>query len=443
MDEAQPPRRLEDPLSARLPISLLLGLYGCAVPAFDGVAPQGSVADSAVDTQADPEPAVEVAVHPSLNFPDSHEEVYGDEPAPFFVHLGAPDGDGSTSASFLWRTDTETLATEVQIGVAQDYPKETWTVEGTSFLFNGSVEGDGDERMHEVSLEGRLLPGTTYRYRVGGEGSWSPTYDFTTQRALGSGGSLRIALVGDSRGGYDTWGHLLRQIDAAEPDLILFSGDLVTSGSNMSDWDGWFENSGDVLARRLLLPAHGNHEFLAPEYFAQFDLPGNEEWFAWQGADLLVVALNDSVMDPAQMGEQAQWAREILAASEARWRIAIHHKAMYSTCTSHGSAMESRDSWADILEDGGVQLVVAGHNHIYERSIPILHDQPSEAGVGTVYVVTGGAGASLYTRWEPEWFGVVADPIEHYVILDLSDDKAEGTAWDLSGNVVDTFTLLP
>lgn len=371
-----------------------------------------------------------------------HEETYGPEPDPFHVHLGLPDSDPSTSVSMLWRTDVDTLASVVEVGPAEGFPEGASRVAGASFLFGGGEVGSGSYRVHEVRLCGLLSPDTTYSYRVGGEGGWSETHTFSTAPSPGTAGSYRVAFAGDSRGAYATWQSLLAAMDAEEPDLIVFSGDMVELGSIQAEWDAWFDASGDVLARRLLLAAHGNHEFLAQHYFAQLGLPGNEEWFAVQYGDLLLLTLNDTVRRSEDLATQAAWLEAQLGASEARWKIANHHRAAYSTCTNHGSNLDVREAWGPAFEAGGVDLVVAGHNHIYERSQPVADGAVQEPGEGVVYVVSGGAGAPLYTGFEPDWYSAVAEPTEHYVIGDFGSSGASFVVKELeTGDVIDSFEI--
>ena len=93
------------------------------------------------------------------------------------------------------------------------------------------------------------------------------------------------------------------------------------------------------------------------------------------------------------------------------------------------------------LEGTGVDLVVAGHNHVYERSVKIRGDQ--EADDGITYLVTGGAGADLYQGFTGEWFGamdIALDPIdkELYVSYFADNDGTIGTGINDS----DSYMLL-
>ncbi len=371
-----------------------------------------------------------------------HQASLGAAPTPYSVHLGIPERDLSRSVSMVWNTDTATLSSLVEFGPADGFPDNAEQVEGASFLYGGGVVGEGPNRVHEVRLCERLTPGTTYSYRVGGQGAWSPIYSFTTPGAPGSFSSFRVAMAGDSRGAYATWASLLAAMDSHQPDLILFSGDMVELGVNQEEWDRWFEATGDILARRILVPAHGNHEFLAQHYFALWSLPEPEEYFAVDWGDALILALNDTVRDSNSISTtQAQFLERELAASAAPTRIALHHQPAYSTCTTHGSDLDLRLDWSPIFENNGVDFVLAGHNHIYERSVPIANGRQVEPGQGTVYLVSGGAGAPLYTNVEGEWFGAVASPQEHYIIADFGPDSIEFVVRGLSGEVIDRFSL--
>ena len=358
-------------------------------------------------------------------------------PDPSYVHLGWPGRDTSTSISFAWMTDKGTLASQVQWGEGDALDT---TTDGVSFTFGGTdTEGF---RVHELKLCGRLKPNTTYSYRVGGEGHWSPTYQFTTPPAPGTFDTFTVAIAGDSRGAYEDWANIVSRMEAHNPDFYMFSGDMVEAGGNQVEWDGWWRATGDVFARKVFVPAHGNHEFLAMNYFAQFSLPNNEQWFSLNYGSLSLTALNDTVAEEAQMADdEVVFLREKLGTDTSPWKFVMHHRPIYSTCTRHGSDEVLRGDWAPVFEEVGVDMVIAGHNHIYERSVPIQAEQERPVVQGTTYLVSGGAGASLYQESEADWFNAVANPIEHYIIAEFSAEGVNATVYDRDDNVIDSFFL--
>ncbi len=383
--------------------------------------------------------------------PDPHQEVYGQleyvgaegtsaqvGPDPMHVHVGLPGRDSSISLSVVWRTDSGTLASVIEWGKdgALDQRQE-----GVSLSYGGT--SGVRYRSHEVKLCGRLEPGTTYSYRVGGEGHWSPTFTYTTPMPPGSFDSYVVAMSGDARGAYETWGQVVAKMETHSPDLYLFSGDMADIGSNEDEWFAFWEASGDVFARKQLIPAHGNHEFLASNYFAQFSLPNNEQWFAVDYGDMTLVSLNDTVKQYPEDIEyaQAQYIDQIFTGATQPWKFAMHHQPMYSTCTTHGSNSLLRELWGPKFDSYGVDVVLSGHNHIYERSVPIRGGAEVPMGEGTLFLVSGGAGADLYPNSEDQWFGNVANPVLHYVIATFTAAGAHFDVYDMEDNVIDTFEI--
>jgi hypothetical protein len=419
-----------------LALSLSLAMTGC--PTSEDPPPPDETPDpAAIDPTCSPEitaPAGPTGV--ATHAPTAHEEVYGLEPAPFQVRYQWPSRRPDRSAGFLWRTDVDTLASVVEWGegAALDH-----RVEGSSLLY-GDSDSFAGYRIHEVRLCGALEPATTYSYRVGGDGGWSQTWTFTTPAAPGGSDTLTVAIAGDSRGAYTTWASLLASMEAHDPDVFLFSGDMVQLGVRQSEWDDWFGAAGDLWTRRVLLPAHGNHELFATNYFAQFALPGNEEWYSVDIGPLHVVSLNDTVRELYDIEvEERMFLEEDLASSDAAWTFVEHHQAMYSSSTVHGSYEELRAAWGPAFDAGGVDVVFAGHNHLYERTVPIRGDQADETGA--TYIVSGGAGAPLYSGTTETWFTALAEPIEHYIIAEIAGNTAEFTVRDLDDNVIDQFTI--
>ncbi|MCB9760153.1 MAG: metallophosphoesterase family protein [Alphaproteobacteria bacterium] len=420
-------------------LTLLLALAGCD---FYEEAALDSAPEAVPYGDCDPTiliPTGVLADAPSIPA-DPHADTFGAGATPYAVRYQWPGRDPSTSAAFLWRTDVDTLASVIEIGPTEGWPDDAVRVEGASFLFGSGEVGDGLYRIHEARLCDSLTPGTPYTYRVGGDGHWSTAYSFTTPGAPGTFDTFRVAISGDSRGAYETWGQLLSAMDSHAPDFFLFSGDMVEFGSTQSEWDAWFEASGDIFARKAFVAAHGNHEFLAQHYFAQFAFPGNEEWFAIDYGDLLLLSLNDTVRDQEQIeSEQVLYMERELSGTAARWKVAMHHQPVYSTCTRHGSHESLRDAWTPVWDTWNVDLVLAGHNHIYERSVPIRGGREIEGG--TLYLVSGGAGAPLYEESEADWFGAVADPVVHYIVADFGPEGVDLVVRNLDGDVLDSFSV--
>jgi hypothetical protein len=397
-------------------------------PTVDSAPPEPDPVDCDPTVQGPPLPG---ATEPTPA--DPHADVLGATPAPRGLHLSMPSADPTTSMAWVWATDVDTLATVIELRT-QGGPTER--LAGASFRYGGAT--GTDHRVHEVKACGTLTPGTAYEYRVGGDGAWSPWHRFSTPRADAT--SVRVGIAGDSRGGYLQWSLVLEGLASQSPDLYLFAGDLVNLGTNQAEWDLWFQAGASVLPEAVLLPAHGNHEFLAAHWFAQWSLPGNELWYEHRRGPLHVVVLNDTA-PTSELERQAAYVREVFGRSDATWKVVMQHQSPYATCVRHGSNLTLRDLWVPAFEEAGVDLVIGGHNHVYERSVPLLGGVETGPGPGVTYLVTGGAGAPLYPGFADEPWNVVAAAREHAIVADFGPTEATLEVRDLSGALLDAFTL--
>ncbi len=364
---------------------------------------------------------------------DAHAEIYGGrQPDPFHVHLGWPSSDPSSSIGFVWRTDQETLASMVEI---TDPSGATVQYRGGSWMF-------GSQRVHELRICSGLVPGTEYTYRVGGPEHWSKTHSFRTPLPPNTFDSFRVAVLGDSRGSYEEFGEILAMAESHSPDFYVFNGDMVDTGPSQYQWDAWFDAAGDILAEKVLVPAHGNHEYLSVNYFAQFVMPNNEQWFSIRYGDLHLISLNDTVRNGiADIEAQADYLDEVLTNTPSGWQMAAHHQPTWTASTSHAPNLTLRTNWGTLYDKHGVDLAVSGHNHIYERTVPIYQEARADPGEGTVYLVTGGAGAPLYMGFTDQWFSATVQPTEHFAILDFGPNRIYGEVFTPAGDLIDRWAI--
>jgi hypothetical protein len=134
--------------------------------------------------------------------------------------------------------------------------------------------------------------------------------------------------------------------------------------------------------------------------------------------------------DPAQL----DFLRRALITSTAPWRIAVFHQPAYS-CSRHGSTPEVDEQWLPLLAGDGVDVVLNGHDHAYQRFGPLD---------GTTYIVSGGGGAPLYHEDDcpagtppPE----VTRVVHHFVTLVASDSRLRIEAFDSRLRPIDEVDL--
>jgi predicted phosphodiesterase len=200
----------------------------------------------------------------------------------------------------------------------------------------------------------------------------------TTLSLLGQGrplllqtGSVRFAVIGDSGTGK------LPQYEIAEKmnfsrrtfpfDFVIMLGDNIYGGNNASDYRKKFE-----LPYKLLLDAGvkfyaaiGNHDSPTQKSYKPFNMNG-QGYYTYKKGNTQFFVLDSSYMSPLQLS----WLAKELQNSRADWKICYFHHALYSSGAFHGSAVELRRVLEPLFIEYGVDVVFAGHEHVYERVKP-------------------------------------------------------------------------
>ena len=399
------------------------------------------------------------------------------------VGAGKPDhvhasfaGKSDTTFAINWRTGNDTTASELLFGsdkaagaAADGAIDKVKLVKGHHLLYGSTLDAN-QTRVHEAHVCG-LMPATNYSYKVGGPGSWSEVFTISTAPAAGSGATWRFAVLGDSRDDPTTFAKIEEAIAAQTPALQVFTGDAVATGVLQTTWNKWFEATTGkfavqtMMAQAPLMPVNGNHENLAINYAAQFALPQQvsagekaqgEEWYSFDYANAHFVALNDSPPAAAVSAGQVDWLKADLAAVDRKktpWVFAMHHRSLYSCGGSHGSDLELRAAWQPIFDQNKVDVVFSGHDHLYERSKPMrglngtagvvaqagTNDTPV-MGSGTLYLLTGGAGAPLYDAAKKLCDHThVTESTRNYAIVDITGSKIRVKSLRLDGSTLDDF----
>lgn len=297
---------------------------------------------------------------------------------------------GAEAVGVAWYTDSATD------GLVQ------WRAEGGAWREARDPAGAG--LRHEVSLAG-LEPGQAYEYRLfDGAGRLlvaqaSDWFGFQT-----SPGGLRLAAFGDCGSGsadqYAVARSLARRFGAA--DSLLLLGDVVYPHGADADYDArFFAPYAGLLPRLVFYAALGNHDIdsdAGRPYLQVFSLPRNgpaglapETAYSFERGGVHFV-VHDSNLPAGKLRDLAgPWHTADLRASRARFRVAALHHSPWSSgensLTPEVTAL--RELLTPMFARSGVDLVLAGHDHTYERT---------RALDGVVYVTSGAGGYTLYPR---------------------------------------------
>jgi 3',5'-cyclic AMP phosphodiesterase CpdA len=214
---------------------------------------------------------------------------------------------------------------------------------------------------------------------------------------------------------------------AADPRAVVLAlGDLsYPRGTSAEFSDCYGPTWGRFKARTL--PAPGNHEYLTPGasgYFGYFGAAAGRVFYSVSLGAWRLYSL-DSNLGPAAHAAQLAWLRDDLARHPARCTLAYWHHPLYSS-GMNGNISRMKDAW-QLLYDAGAELVLSGHDHVYERFAPQDADGRRDDARGIRQFVAGTGGAFLTPFTWPRANSEARDSNHAGVLkLVLEDD---GYAW--------------
>jgi 3',5'-cyclic AMP phosphodiesterase CpdA len=275
---------------------------------------------------------------------------------------------------------------------------------GRRYQYSVELEAPGARR--EAAPPGSRPPGSrppgdaTTREPLPGSASASPPAELEAPPRRD--GPARFVVYGDMRApGHAAHAQVVAGILRERPSLVLNTGDLVAAGGDASAWQRYFEITRALGSTTPVVPALGNHESYlggASRSWALFGLKSAGSAPASGYASFDWGALHFVVLDTNALdAEQLAWlTRDLAAAARRRPRaiFAICHEGPWSSGPHGGSSAMERDV-VPILAAGGVTLLFAGHDHLYERGAGPVRGGGA-APRRLPYVVTGGGGAPLY-----------------------------------------------
>lgn len=220
------------------------------------------------------------------------------------------------------------------------------------------------------------------------------------------------------------------QRSGAPYDALILLGDMIyPDGDADLTRASVTEPFAQTLKDAVLVPALGNHDIKSDEEDQVMRALGRDSaWFVERVGPATIISLDSNrVTDPAQLA----WLRKVLAEEQGAdsWIIPVMHHPAYSS-GSHGSTKDVRKHWVPLFEQAGVRLVLAGHDHNYERTTPQNN---------ITYVVSGG-GAKLRKVGRSD-FTAISTSTLHYTDLVVDPDRIEGRAIAQDGTVFDTFAI--
>lgn len=322
-------------------------------------------------------------------------------------------------------TPTATPQTSVYINWNTAVEESSIVGYGLTPTFPDTVRVSGVRYYHHVTLSG-LAPGTDYYYQVipGGMLQHFKTFPLASD-------TFTFVAFGDTRSDSVAHQSVIDMMASYEFAFYTLSGDLVNDGNNTDDWRIFFNTEDTLLQNIHFLPAIGNHESPYWQYDTLFALCDSEDYYSLEYGNTHFIVLNTHI---DLYGDQIAWlTNDLINASNDSlidWIFVSLHRPPYSS-GGHGSQLDVRAAWCRLFEQYNVDIVFTGHDHHYERTIPIN---------GVVYFVTGGGGAPLRPVGSNTWTAC-AESAYHFCLIDITDRKLFLHAIKPDGTIFDSLYI--
>ena len=229
------------------------------------------------------------------------------------------------------------------------------------------------------------------------------------------------------------------QLLASLPGDVLMLGDLAYMNGTADEFRRCFDpDFGRLRARIRALP--GNHDYGHPSadgyfsYFGDRAGAGRRGFYAFNAATWKVLMLNSSV--PLGRGsEQYSWVQNQLRHEPGRCTLAaVHHP--FDSSGQNGPTPWLRDIW-ELLYEHGADVMLAGHDHLYERFAPMDANQRPDPARGIRQFTAGTGGAPLYSRARAAASSELVIQSHGVLRLKLEPSLYEWEFVDVAGNAVD------
>ena len=246
--------------------------------------------------------------------------------------------------------------------------------------------------------------------------------------------SVRFAVIGDSGTGskeqYGTAEQMARYRTKFPFEFVIMLGDNIYGGGSAQRYQSRFERPYKLLLDTgvRFYAALGNHDDPNERFYKPFNMEGNR-YYAYTKGNARFLVLDSNYMDP----QQIQWLEKELRATDSPWKICYFHHPLWSSGRFHGPDTDLRLRIGPLLERCGVNVVFAGHEHVYERIKPQN---------GIYYFTVGNSGELRRNNLKPTGLTVAGfDRDRSFMMVEIAGDEFYFETISRTGDRVDSGVL--
>jgi len=248
-------------------------------------------------------------------------------------------------------------------------------------------------------------------------------------------GSVRFAVIGDNGTGDSPEYEIAQEMETYRKtvgfDFVAMMGDNIYGGHKPKDFERKFEEPYKPLLDSgvKFYACLGNHDDSNEVLYKPFNMNG-QHYYSFKKGDVQFFVLDSNYMDSAQL----DWIEQQLSGSNAKWKIAYFHHPLYSDGRFHGPDLDLRKQLMPIFEKYGLNVVLSGHEHVYERF------KPEE---GIYFFLVGNSGELRYHNLRPgsDIMAAGFDTDRTFMLIEISGDKLYFQTIARTGQTVDSGTL--
>jgi hypothetical protein len=249
-------------------------------------------------------------------------------------------------------------------------------------------------------------------------------------------GSVRFAVIGDNGTGEQPEFEVARQMERfreiVKYDFVVMDGDNIYGGHKASDFQRKFEEPYKPLldAGVKFYASLGNHDDPDVERNYKLYNMGGQRYYSFQKGDVQFFALDSNYMDPQQLA----WIDSQLKGSTAKWKICFFHHPMFTAAMFHGPDLDLRRQLMPLFTKDGVNLVLSGHEHVYEHIKP-------QAGVYLFVLGNSGELRIHNIRANNDIDQVGFDTDRDFMMMEISGDQLFFQTISRTGATIDSGEL--
>lgn len=271
-----------------------------------------------------------------------------------------------------------------------------------------------------------LVPGEKYSVKIPGYGK------LTFFAPPEKGKSFTFAAISDHQTIEEITEQGFMAVAGEKPDCIVSAGDMLEDGK-IKNWRKNFFEKISLLRGIPFACAEGNNDTGGGLFSSYFGL--ENRWYAAKYAGVTFIFL-DSNMPLRSGSEQLEWLEKTLCEDSSDWKVVVYHHSSFNSTEPDWSFTKNREEITSLFEKYGVNLVINGHIHLYDRTKLINGVQ-----YVTLPTMSGNFAKRVEVNENTSYYAKTIMGFRGYGLFTVDGNVIKAVVKDLDGNIMDEFEV--